>query len=463
MTDAGFDAEPATASYEVHPDGEMAVTCVASVGVARSWRDATSQKFASTGVVRVVPPSETVRRVAPLMSRIGVTRVGEVTHLDRPRIPNFVAVRPREPGRGISYYNGKGATRTQARAGAMMEAIERFSGEQFDHPVRSCSYRELVRQARAIDPTSVLLPRVIACSDTTVIEWVLGFDLIQEQPTYVPLNYVVCPYFPRNGTAISHSSSHGLAAGNTRVEALCHALCEVNERDAMSLYYSAHQLRQAVTSLLQPGRGPRASDELAHPRINLESLPARVGWMVQRLRRSGLKVYLRDITSDTRIAAIECIIAEPCGSARHKAHGGYGSHPDSRVALTRAITEAAQSRLACIQGGREDLPEFAGSPCLIADPDLRFGSGPGRSFSEIPTRESESIDADVSWVLERFRSVGMDQVVAIDLTRPELGIPVVRVIVPHAEGWAAFRLHSSSALVGKRRTSPGDLSSRNPG
>jgi len=168
------------------------------------------------------------------------------------------------------------------------------------------------------------------------------------------------------------------------------------------------------------------------------------------MTRSGLKVYLRDITSDTRIAAIECVVVEPCGSARYKAHGGYGSHPDSRVALTRAVTEAAQSRLAYIQGGREDLPDFTGSHGPISDPELVFGSCRIRPFREVPTRESREIDSDVSWLLERFAAVGMTQVVAIDLTRPELGIPVVRVVVPHAEGWAAFRLHSSSAVVGPR-------------
>ena len=90
------------------------------------WTCPTLPKYSMVGVERTIRPAETIRRVEPLLGRIGVTRVGEVTHLDRNGLPNFVAVRPREAGRGISYYNGKGATRAQAKASAMMEAVERF-------------------------------------------------------------------------------------------------------------------------------------------------------------------------------------------------------------------------------------------------------------------------------------------------------------------------------------------------
>ncbi len=65
-----------------------------------------SSKYSTVGVERTIPPTETIRRVEPLLGRIGVTRVAEVTHLDRSRLPNFVAARPREAGRRISYHNG---------------------------------------------------------------------------------------------------------------------------------------------------------------------------------------------------------------------------------------------------------------------------------------------------------------------------------------------------------------------
>ena len=80
------------------------------------WESTARPKYSRLGVERSIPPRVTIRKAAPLMERIGVTRIGELTHLDRSGLPNFLAVRP-EPGRhGISYYNGKGATRSQARA-----------------------------------------------------------------------------------------------------------------------------------------------------------------------------------------------------------------------------------------------------------------------------------------------------------------------------------------------------------
>src|SRR2546430_12106626 len=86
--------------------------------LANHWRLRRAQKYGSHGVVRAVPPAQTIERMMPLMPIVGVTRIAEVTHLDRVGIPNYVSVRPRDV-RGISYYNGKGTTRIAAKAGAM--------------------------------------------------------------------------------------------------------------------------------------------------------------------------------------------------------------------------------------------------------------------------------------------------------------------------------------------------------
>jgi hypothetical protein len=109
-------------------------------------------KYSLTGVTRSVRPTLTIRRVSSLMDKIGVTRIADVTGLDRPGIPNFVAVRPRDRAPGISYYNGKGSNRQQAKAGAMMEAIERYSGELWDRPVCRASFAELSSVAPVVDP-----------------------------------------------------------------------------------------------------------------------------------------------------------------------------------------------------------------------------------------------------------------------------------------------------------------------
>src|SRR5215217_3573792 len=124
------------------------------------WEVCPSPKYASHGVVRTLPPRETIRRVTPLMPIVGVTRVAEVTGLDRVGIPNFSTVRPRERGEGLSYYNGKGSTPLAAKAGALMEAIERYSGESCDLPTYYCDRAEMARRGATVDPTEIIAPQV---------------------------------------------------------------------------------------------------------------------------------------------------------------------------------------------------------------------------------------------------------------------------------------------------------------
>jgi ribosomal protein S12 methylthiotransferase accessory factor YcaO len=425
--------------------------CEASV---RPWRAERQPKYSQVGVARVVRPAETVRRIEPLMSRIGVTRIGDVTRLDRNGIPNFIAVRPCDLGPGITYYNGKGPTRSQARASAMMEAIERYSGERCDLPVLTASYERLIRRAPAVNPAELIAPLFRDPDPDLELEWVEGFDLIGCRPTFVPLNSVVCPYEPSRAIPpIFFSSTNGLASGNTRDEALCHALCEVNERDALALYHANSCLRGQVGRVLEAlGQGgcPLDPELDGYGMIETDGLPPRASRLLDRLVRSDLKVYLRDITSETGIATIFCVVAERRQDGGHVAHGGFGSHPDGRVALTRALTEAAQSRLACIQGGREDLPAFAQKGGPVADPDRTYGTGPLKPFLAVNSRQHECVTDDVEWILSRLQEASFRQIVAVDLTRPELGVPVVRVVVPLAETWTVFHLHTARAVLGPR-------------
>jgi ribosomal protein S12 methylthiotransferase accessory factor YcaO len=417
------------------------------------WQLSRRLKYAANGVVRILPPEETVRRVRPLMRRIGVTRVAEVTHLDRLGIPNFMAVRPLDEDPGISYYNGKGTTRAAARAGAMMEAVEHYCGERCDQPVRVATHRELTRSGAAVDPESVQVPRTRDYDPRESLEWVEGYDLLGERPTWVPLNSVVCPYAPHSGSALWYSSTNGLASGNCREEALCHALCEVVERDALAIAYAALALRPSVDAVLaELGIGspePAPDARSRYPLIDTRQLPRRAARVAARLRSAGLETYLRDLTSAVGVPTFDCTLVEKQLGGQIQAYGGTGTHPDARVAVIRALTEAAQSRVGAIQGGREDLPEVVKPPASI-DPDRVFGGGETRQFSSVPSTENEAIDDDVRWLLGRLAAAGFEQAVALDLTRPELGIPVVRVVVPNAEAWTVFHLHTERGALGPR-------------
>jgi ribosomal protein S12 methylthiotransferase accessory factor len=382
------------------------------------------------------------------MARIGVTRIADVSGLDRPGIPNFVSVRPRDEGPGISYYNGKGTTRAQACAGAMMEAIERFSGEKWEGPVIRETFSKIARRRATVDPAEIIVPSVERFSPDLMVEWIEGWDFISKCRTYVPLNSVVCPYRSHRAATIHVASSNGLASGNCVEEAICHALCEVIERDATAIAYTRWKLLPAVRSVCASVGGDYAPDANPHKLIDVATVPKDAKRLLNKLSRAGLKVFLRDFTSTAGIAVVDCTVAE-YKNEKCRAHGGCGAHPDSRIAILRAITEAAQSRVAAIQGGREDLSHLIRCPDNY-DPETVFGGGAVCDFNAIPTFQSDHIDDDIQLILENLKKENFSQVVAVDLTKPELRVPVVRVVIPKAEAWPVFQLHTGSGVFGPR-------------
>ena len=415
---------------------------------AEHWRLTRLPKYSSKGVVRTVQPRETIRRARTVMKVAGITRIAEVTNLDRVGIPSFMTVRPRDLDPGISdYYNGKGTTRDDAEAGALMEAIERHAGEFCDYDVVVGSYGELQDRYECVRPDQIIVPTVHELSDDLTIEWVCGYDLLSARETFVPLNAVVCPYTPEHVPILFYASTNGLASGNTRVEALCHAICEVIERDAQAISAARAHISPVVRSLV----GMEAETTNANNpnrRVLLEGLPKRAQMLVARLKRAGLVVYLRNLTSTAGIATIDCTIVERKHDGSGDAYSGCGAHPDARVALLRAITEAEQSRITCIQSRREDLPKVRHK--TSREIDELFSAGDPISFQELPTFEHKYIDQDVQLLLDRLPQYGLHQLVVFDMTRPEVGIPVVRVVVPRAETWTVFHLLTGRGTFGPR-------------
>lgn len=411
------------------------------------WQSERIAKYSPKGAVRGVPPSVTIRRASKVLTAAGVTKIAEVTHLDRIGIPNFMAVRPADLGPGISYYNGKGVTRADAHAGAIMEAIERHAGESCGYDVTFGSFADLIATRRCINPAELSMPFLLQYSKDLQIEWVTGVDLLKNEPALVPLNCVVCPYEPPDDRpTLFRASTNGLASGNSITEALCHAIFEVIERDAYALAVADAELGPAVATLL--GNNPK-DRRAGYRQVRLDGLPRRAAALVRKIQRAGLKVYLRDFSPYAPIAVLDCAIVEYSGADMAVAYGGLGAHLDASVALLRAITEAAQSRIGMIQGGREDLPHLGQAPRRF-DPDAVFGRGELVSFSDIKTTANEFIDDDLREVLARMPDFGLTELIAFDMTHPDVNIPVVRVVAPQSETWTVYHLHTGRGAFGKR-------------
>jgi ribosomal protein S12 methylthiotransferase accessory factor len=154
-----------------------------------------------------------------------------------------------------------------------------------------------------------------------------------------------------------------------------------------------------------------------------------------------MEVAIWETTTDVGLPAFRCTLAErSLDPLRPRAPTtGAGCHPAREVALLRALTEAVQVRATLIAGARDDMGEvrcyaaYLDPESWLQEVEWMRGERPVRRFQEVPTFEGQSFDEDIAWELERLKAVGLDQVVVVDLTRPEFNIPVVRVVIPGLE------------------------------
>jgi ribosomal protein S12 methylthiotransferase accessory factor len=163
--------------------------------------------------------------------------------------------------------------------------------------------------------------------------------------------------------------------------------------------------------------------------------------VLDRFERAGVLAAAWEITSDVGLPAFRAVVLdEDPGMLRPYLPGtGSGCHCSRAVALLRALTEAAQTRLTLITGARDDMGiahyVAAGDPAIHARMLARLRNGNGeRSWKDAPTFEGDTFDDDLAHQLGRLSAAGVSQVVVVDLTKPALAVPVARVVIPGLEG-----------------------------
>jgi YcaO-like protein with predicted kinase domain len=389
-----------------------------SVPDAVTGAEGTLKRFRD-GTHRAVDPDETLRRIAPYREAMGITRVANLTGLDRIGIPVVAVYRPN--ARSLAVSQGKGATMAAARASGLMEAVESYHAEHITRPTRQASYVKMRRSARTANVGRLPRPRRSTFRAQLPIPWIEGLDLLDGESVWVPYEMVHLDFRfpPPPGSGAFVMSSNGLASGNHYLEAIVHALCEAIERDATTLS-------------LQDDLGTTV-------RLDLESVDdPTCRAVLDRYVASRVSVAVWDTTTDIGVASFLCQIAEPPEARMRPVSGahGMGCHPDRKVALLRALTEAAQCRLTWISGARDDAraEDYDASPERFRfELDCMAVRGPMRHFHDVPTFEALTFEEDLEWILGRLRGADTKEVIWVDLTRPEFGIPVVRVIVPGLE------------------------------
>jgi YcaO-like protein with predicted kinase domain len=368
-----------------------------------------------------------VRAVWPYFPVMGITRVADITGLDTIGIPVVTVCRPNS--RSVVVSLGKGLDLMAAKASGVMESIEAFVAERIIRPLILGSVNDLRFSHRLVDVDLLPRPPDSLYHPDFPLLWVEGEGLLTQTRVWVPYEIVHTAYtLPvPTGTGCFIATSNGLASGNHLLEAISHGICETVERDAAAL----HELR--------------TPEEKSWRRIDPRTVDdAGCAEALERLDRAGMSVAIWDITTDIGLPSFKAVIAEgerhpgrmPGGSA------GMGCHPDRGIALLRALTEAAQVRLAVISAARDEPANLGYSREEAAEPRRKQAAGSGgdatRDFTAVRSFVSESIDEDVTWELDALRSAGIGEVVVVDLTREDFGVAVARVIIPGLEGPAGL-------------------------
>ena len=413
---------------------------------------------------RVIPVKETLRKVIPIADMIGITRIADITEMDVLRIPNYSVVLPGTEDY-IWVYSGKGATKLHAKASALMETVERYSAlpSSGHKKMISGTFEKLSKNYDVLHPSDVVEPMAFEFNDDMDMDFIEGYDIANNEEILVPVPLALFRYTPRPPTVNPYSLHHtnGLASGNVLEEAICHSLCEVIERDAASLAelrasaIPFHILKSLSSYFIRKGYKIEAiksadfvDDYTIFPDVECFGIefPACQD-LIEKFEKSKIPLIIKDITSDI---GIPTFIA---GSIEWITHDygylaeGHGTHPNARIAILRAITEVSQTRAANIQGARDDLRKISYGHSNTDDKRMWQFMKSKRTidFAKITTFNYDNILDDINLIKSKLIGKGLTRIIIVNLTNPDIGIPVVRAIVP---GLETFKI--SKSVIGKR-------------
>ena len=273
------------------------------------------------GTHRVIAPKQTIENNEDKLKTAGITRIADISDLDRIGLPIYTAIRPTAEDGAVSIYGGKGITKEHAKASAMMEGFERYSAEkQTDDEVIVASINEISDFGEQIDPVSLNLPKELEKKgiDDISIEWTVSKDIISGDSFYVPTNAVYHPYLHDNNVqSLFKSNTNGLASGNILEEAVLHGMLEVIERHAWSIFELTHK---------------------NYAQVDLESIESEtVNDIISKFESEGIKIKLMDFTADIKIPTIAASADDTVTKDAGLLTLGMGTHLDPLTVLVKIL------------------------------------------------------------------------------------------------------------------------------
>src|SRR3954447_3381539 len=398
-----------------------------------------SKLIMTSGGYRTVTSRATVARFRKHVSPLtGVVTRLERIEVDLPMNTNFFAYHNFSgPAQSVDQLRsglsggsfGKGSTAEQGEASALMEAIERYSGIFQGDEIRTTRRFTDFPAGDAILPNDILLFSATQSEsdqsasdhshDTQMapptfdpglkIEWSPVWSLRDNRFKYLPTSLL---YFFYSGPAPFQADSNGCAAGNTLEEAIVQGFLELVERDSYAVWWYNRLQRPAVD--LSQFEDPYVRD------------------LRGQLAEAGRRLWVLDVTNDLGVPTFVAIL-HWMQNGQENIEFGSGAHFDSRIALLRALTELNQFlSIGLMGGGSGEKSSLDGTtPLRLQDHPFLMPAGnptlphsPAASFHPLDdTRKQVDACVDIA------SRAGLDFLV-LDQTRPDVGVPVVRVIVP---------------------------------
>jgi oxazoline/thiazoline synthase len=388
----------------------------------------------TSGGYRTVSSRATVARFRKHVSPLtGVVTRLERIEADLPMNTNYHAVHNfSAPAQNVDQLRaglsggsfGKGSTAEQAEASALMEAIERYSGIFQGDEIRVMKRFTDFAPGEAIPPNDVLLfsdaqsrhdhADESAESQTAPdpfdpsarIEWSPVWSLRDGRFKYIPTSLL---YFFYSGPAAFQADSNGCAAGNTVEEAIVQGFLELVERDAYAIWWYNRSQRKEVDL-------SQFNDSYVRD-------------LQTQLAETGRKLWVLDVTSDLGVPTYVAIL-HWMQNGQENIEFGSGAHFDKRIAVLRTLTELNQFlSIGMMGGGTGEKPSLDGvTPLRLEEYPFLTPDGvepaSGASFAPLDnTRDQVLACVDIA------RRAGLDFLV-LNQTRPDVEVPVVRVIVP---------------------------------
>ena len=326
--------------------------------------------YTQDGGHRSVSPEQTLERygrhvspitgAVPLLERNGGSE-GEGDGVVHVYLSGHNAARRSRTMRGLrsdlrSSNAGKGATDLQAKASALCEGLERYSGVfRGDEARRTARLTDLgdagidprtcmlfsdkqYRERDAWNARGSRLDIVPAPFDPAAeMEWTPVWSLTRGAARWLPTAFCYFDYPQERDPAVCWSCSNGNAAGNTREEAILQGFLELVERDGVALWWY---------------------NRVRLPAVDLDSFDEPyLGEVRTFLRKRNRDMWVLDVTTDLGIPVFVSASRRTDGAAEQILFG-FGAHLDARLALLRAVTEMNQM-LGHVLHARDDEPAGA--------------------------------------------------------------------------------------------------------